>query len=825
MAKRKSVTLPVKGSAPKAKFDDDFVMTISDSDDDVPILDEEESEVESEDEAPTATSPEPEVRGKKRKLAEKPSKPAKPANDGGMDSDFEFQTGDNGDGVGEYDGWGFEGAHAAMKDQKKGVDIDDLIRRRKEKQAAEGKTEDDDDEEEADDESDEADAEEEEEDEDEEEKEEAEADNSEEEEGDVTFAGFEDDDEDIAADGFGAGAESEEEEAAKDSADEDDDEDDEEAEEDEDDDNESVASEVPHPDDLANSDAESDEDNAEEKAKKAAFFAPEDELVFNPDPSASFQNMNLSRPIMRGIANVGFSTPTLIQQKAIPVALLGKDVVGGAQTGSGKTAAFVIPILERLLYRPKKVASTRVLILCPTRELAIQAHSVAVKLAAYTDIKFGLAVGGLSVNVQAAELKKRPDIIIGTPGRFIDHMRNSQGFGVDTIEIVVLDEADRMLEDGFADELNEIINTIPKSRQTMLFSATMTDSVDKLIRLSLQRPVRLMVDTKKTTVKTLVQEFVRIRPQREKHKLAMLIHICKELVSSRCIVFFRSKVFAHRVRVVFSLLGLKATELHGSLTQEQRVKAVEAFRDGSVDFLLATDLASRGLDIKNVDVVINFELPQSYDIYQHRIGRTARAGRSGRSITLATEAERKIVKTAVRNAQAQGAKVVSRVLDNDKVDTLHVKLEKLETEVDEVLEEEKNERHIQTLEMQVRRSENLMKHEDEIRARPKRTWFESQREKAEAKKVSKAELNGLELPEKRTPMSGKKRKREELKEEKSYKKTKADRVVKAQRGGVKAQAKKDAKKIVRKMEAKDGMKKGRSAPKKGGFKGKPKGRK
>ncbi|KAI5792613.1 P-loop containing nucleoside triphosphate hydrolase protein [Pyronema domesticum] len=242
----------------------------------------------------------------------------------------------------------------------------------------------------------------------------------------------------------------------------------------------------------------------------------------------------------------------------------------------------------------------------------------------------------------------------------------------------------------------------------------------------------------------------------------------------------------------------KTPNLHGSLTQEQRVKAVQAFRDGSVDFLLATDLASRGLDIKNVDVVMNFELPQSYDIYQHRIGRTARAGRSGRSITLATEAERKILKTA---------------------------LETLESEVDEVLEEEKNERHIQTLEMQVRRSENLMKHEDEIRARPKRTWFESQREKAEAKKVSKAELNGLELPEKRAPMSRKQRKREELKEERGYKKTKADRVVKAQRGGVKAQAKKDAKKIVRKMEAKDGMKKGRSAPKKGGFKGKPKGRK
>jgi len=584
-SKRKGLsTLAINGSSPATKskptltLDNDFVMTISDSDQDVPILDDDVEFPSSEDEAPARNpSLEPELsRGKKRKRAEKPVEvepKKKVVDDGGLDSDFEFQTGDQGDAVGEYDGWGFESAKVAMKDSKKGVDIDDLIRRRNKREderKAGGEIEDLEDD--GNDESSDSEEKGGEGHEGEESTSDDEDDNAE-----VKFTGFEENDEDIAEDGFGMGAEPEKDDDDEDAGSEagsgthsknsGDEEGDRSSGEDDSDDK-SVASAVPHPDDIA-SDGESEAEDAEETAKRLAFFAPEDELVYNPDPLASFQNMNLSRPILRGLANVGFTTPTLIQHKAIPVALLGKDVVGGAQTGSGKTAAFVVPILERLLYRPKKVATSRVLILCPTRELAMQAHSVAVKLAAYTDIKFSLAVGGLSLKMQEAELKKRPDVIIATPGRFIDHMRNSQGFGVDTIEIIVLDEADRMLEDGFADELNEIINTIPKSRQTMLFSATMTDSVDKLIRLSLNRPVRLMVDTKKSTVKSLVQEFVRIRPQREKHKLAMLIHICQELVTTRCIVFFRSKVFAHRVRVIFGLLGFRATELHGSLTQEQ----------------------------------------------------------------------------------------------------------------------------------------------------------------------------------------------------------------------------------------------------------------
>lgn len=490
----------------------------------------------------------------------------------------------------------------------------------------------------------------------------------------------------------------------------------------------SVAEPVSHPDDLSDdSGSDTAGSDPEAEARKVAFFAPEEK---SSEPvSNEFQSMNLSRPILRGLANVGFSKPTPIQTKAIPVALLGKDVVGGAVTGSGKTAAFVVPILERLLYRPRKVPTSRVVILCPTRELAIQCHSMSVKLASYTDIKFCLCVGGLSLKVQEAQLRSRPDIIIATPGRFIDHLRNTHSFSVENVEILVLDEADRMLEDGFADELNQIVQTIPASRQSMLFSATMTDSIDQLIKLSLNRPVRLLVDAKKSTASGLVQEFVRVRPQNEHLRTAMLILVCTRLFTSRVIIFLRSKVFAHRLRIMFGLLDLKAGELHGNLSQDQRIGAVESFRDGKIDFLLATDLASRGLDIKGIEVVINFEAPQSHDLYVHRVGRTARAGRVGRSITFVGENDRKTVKEAIKTSQIQGSKIGSRTLEQEEVQASYAKVQSLDKSIDEVLALEKEERALQQADMELRKSKNLIIYEKEIHSKPKRTWFESEQQK------------------------------------------------------------------------------------------------
>jgi ATP-dependent RNA helicase DDX27 len=556
----------------KRKLADDFVLTISDNEEDsVPNLDEEipaspppsNKKRKHNDDSSNATS-------KKNKKAKKGKKAgaeavedenegiwgAKDEDDGAMDSEFEFaMEDDKDDRMEEFEGWGFESAKKGLSNggDKKAVDIDEIIARRRQKQNAGKKEESEEAEEEAG----------------------SEAENS----GD-DLEGIQDDgDEFMAEDGFGMGVASDEEESGDENQVEDSDEEEEEGQENDQDDqdnsdSDSVASPVPHPEDLA-SESESDEgdkdEDPEEAARREAFFAPEEKPAKGAKSTiaSSFQSMSLSRPILRGLAAVGFTQPTPIQAKTIPVALLGKDVVGGAVTGSGKTAAFIVPVLERLLYRPKKVPTSRVAILMPTRELAIQCHAVATKLASHTDIKFCLAVGGLSLKVQEAELRLRPDVIIATPGRFIDHMRNSASFTVDTLEILVLDEADRMLEAGFADELNEILTTIPKSRQTMLFSATMTSSVDNLIRVGLNRPVRLLVDSQKQTVGTLVQEFIRLRPGRETKRMGYLLYLCSNVYTDRVIVFFRQKKEAHRARVIFGLSGLKATELHGSMSQEQ----------------------------------------------------------------------------------------------------------------------------------------------------------------------------------------------------------------------------------------------------------------
>ncbi len=465
-------------------------------------------------------------------------------------SDFEFAIGDIDTGmVEEFDGWGKDNGtvHSETNPRMKGgaVDVDDIIERRRNKrrQAQE-------------------DAEQE----------------SEAESEDVEFDGFGDDDELLADDAFGMGAASDSDEEADGSDSEDGSANADIMDDQADSEDDAEAAAVPHPMDLESNDSDQDDDSeqedAEERKKAAAFFAPEESVSQKKKKGVmigmdSFQAMSLSRPILRGLAAIGFTEPTPIQKKAIPIAMQGKDVVGGAETGSGKTAAFLIPILERLLYRPKKNPTTRVAIFMPTRELAVQCFNVATKLASFTDITFALMAGGFSSREQEAVLKTRPDVVIATPGRFIDHMHNTAAFQVEHLEILVLDEADRMLEEGFESQLNEVLTTIPKSRQTMLFSATMTSSVDKLIRIGMDKPVRLMVDAKKQTVAGLVQEFVRIRQGKEDKRLAYLMYICEKIYTERVIIFFRQKKEAHRVRVVFALCGLKASELHGNMSQEQ----------------------------------------------------------------------------------------------------------------------------------------------------------------------------------------------------------------------------------------------------------------
>ncbi|KAF9509389.1 hypothetical protein BS47DRAFT_1365276 [Hydnum rufescens UP504] len=352
----------------------------------------------------------------------------------------------------------------------------------------------------------------------------------------------------------------------------------------------------------------------------------------------------------------------------IPVALEGHDVLGSAVTGSGKTAAFMIPSLERLMYRERGgPGEIRVLILVPTRELAVQCADVGKSLARFTDVTFGVVV-------------------------------------------------DRMLSDGFAAELQEIITACPRSRQTMLFSATMTDDVDSLVRLSMNRPVRLFVDPKKSPCTR-----PRARPNIEAEHDRVLSQ--QEALPSDEGRFWVS--------------GLRAAELHGDLTQEQagfltrtRLLSLRRFRDGEVDYLLATDLASRGLDIKGMDTVINYDMPTQIELYLHRVGRTARAGEKGRSISLVGEADRAMLKVAIK--RSENDKVRHRLVPDESAKAMLAKLEAVRNEVSEVLKEEQEEKAIRRAEMELKKGENMIEHQDEIFSRPKKTWFTSGKEKAQA---------------------------------------------------------------------------------------------
>lgn len=297
------------------------------------------------------------------------------------------------------------------------------------------------------------------------------------------------------------------------------------------------------------------------------------------------------------------------------------------------------------------------------------------------------------MKAQEAELKTRPDIVVSTPGRLIDHVRNTPAFTLDALEILIIDEADRILEEGFKDELAEIISSCPHSRQTMLFSATITEDIDSLARVSLRKPVRIAIDAAQSTSANLAQEFVKVRS--EPLRQAMLIALCRtQFADGQTVIFFRSKMGAHRFRVLFGLCGLAAEELHGDLTQEQRLTALKRFRDHQVSFLLATDLASRGLDIRGIEGVINYEPPKSFDIYLHRVGRTARAGKAGRAVTLVSEADRKLVRQAAK-ASAAGA-VTQSTLDAELVRATQAEIDGLKDEIKEILAEEKEEKEVRS---------------------------------------------------------------------------------------------------------------------------------
>ncbi|CAL1544172.1 unnamed protein product [Lymnaea stagnalis] len=468
-------------------------------------------------------------------------------------------------------------------------------------------------------------------------------------------------------------------------------------------------------------------DDQDEEAAKVHFS----ESVDTYDDKIGFQDMNLSRPLLKGLSSMDFVKPTPIQAACIPIALMGRDICACAVTGSGKTVAFMLPILERLLYRPRATASTRVLILVPTRELAVQVHTVARKLAQHSNIDICLAAGGLDIKSQEAMLRLGPDIVIATPGRLIDHLHNSVSFTLNNIEILVLDEADRMLDEYFAEQMNEIIRMCARQRQTMLFSATMTETVQELVAVSLKDPVKVFVNQSTEVALGLRQEFVRIRPNREGDREAIVAALVSRNFCDRCIVFIQTKVQAHRMHILLGLLGINVGELHGNLSQAQRLDTLKRFKEGLIDVMLATDLASRGLDIEGVKTVINFTMPSTIKHYIHRVGRTARAGKSGRSVTLVGEKERKVLKEIVKEAKTP---LKTRVIPLDVINKFRTRITDLEDDIKAIQAQQREESHLRSVENKMQKAQNMLETKEEDTTH--RTWFQSFKER----KVEKAKL-------------------------------------------------------------------------------------
>jgi len=325
-----------------------------------------------------------------------------------------------------------------------------------------------------------------------------------------------------------------------------------------------------------------------------------------------------------------FKVPTEIQTQAIPIAL-ERDLIGLAQTGSGKTLAFAIPILQKLILDPSPFFS---LVLAPTRELAFQIQQTFDALGSKVGAKTVVLVGGMDMMGQSISIGKNPHVIIATPGRLVDHLENTKGFSLSKLKYLVLDEADKLLDLDFGKEIEKILKVTSRDRRTLLFSATMTSKVEKLQRASLVDPVKVSVDTKYTTVSTL-QQYYLFFPF--KNKEVYLVYLLNELMGQTSIVFTLTCNSAQKLALMLRNLGFSAICLHGQMSQTKRLGALSKFKAGGRNILIATDVASRGLDIAGIDIVVNYDVPGSSKDYVHRVGRTARAGKSGKSITFVTQ--------------------------------------------------------------------------------------------------------------------------------------------------------------------------------------------
>jgi ATP-dependent RNA helicase RhlE len=354
--------------------------------------------------------------------------------------------------------------------------------------------------------------------------------------------------------------------------------------------------------------------------------------------SDTFDTLGMSEEVLRAVHDAGYRIPTPIQRKAIPLILRGRDVIGLAQTGTGKTAAFTLPLVDQLLRGPQR---TRAVVLTPTRELCMQVEQSIQKYAQHAQLSVAAVFGGVPLEPQTKALRGGVDVVVATPGRLIDHLER-QNVVFDDLEVLVLDEADRMLDMGFAPQINRLVAEMPRYRQTLLFSATMPPEVEALARKYLRKPVVVQIGRRSEAAETVTHA---VYPVPRERKSALLAHLLKDGELDSVLVFVRTKIGADRVVRHLQHEGIEATAMHADKTQVQRTKAIEDFKAGKIRVLVATDIAQRGLDISHITHVISYDVPQQPEDYVHRIGRTGRATREGDAFTFMAPDEIAMVRT------------------------------------------------------------------------------------------------------------------------------------------------------------------------------------
>ena len=374
-----------------------------------------------------------------------------------------------------------------------------------------------------------------------------------------------------------------------------------------------------------------------------------------PGEGAGFEAFGLHPELLRAVADMGFTEPTPIQQKALPAALEGRDLLGCAMTGSGKTAAFLLPILEKLRGMPR--GTTRALVLTPTRELAAQVDEERRALSKHTAVTGAAVFGGVGMEPQVKAFRKGVDILVATPGRLLDHFQHDYA-KLEGIEFLVLDEADRMLDMGFLPDIRRVLRHLPRGpRQTLFFSATMPKPIVELSRELLTNPVRVDVERRQAPATGITQALFPVPALR---KPALLIELLKRDEIGNVIVFCRTKHRANRLFQKLEKAGIPAARIHGNRSQNQRTKALEGFRDGRFRVLAATDIVARGIDVEELDHVVNFDVPNVPEDYIHRVGRTARAGATGEAYTFVSPEEESDVRAIER---AVGRPIERRTLE------------------------------------------------------------------------------------------------------------------------------------------------------------------